>query len=175
MSTLLKLLGIKKAPVAPIKLSKEPAILIINIFESEFKSKPHRLIDPLINMMQVEGLISESSPTLHIDNWKGYTSAAHFFYNDGKELEALKSGTLFISNLYIKEGFADKAYSDSVYLSKLIVADMLNKGNMVFILANTEYDAEIDFYMKQFPTASLRNISYKEMMDYYVYLNDRKN
>lgn len=174
MSRVLKLLGIKKAPVEPIKLPKEPGILIINITESEYKSKPNRLIEPLITMMQVEGLVNESSPTLHIDNWKGYTSAAQFFYKDGEDLEALKNGTLFISNLYIKDGFADNAYSDSVYLSKLIVADMLNKGNMVFILANTEYDSEIDFYMKQFPPARLRNISYKEMMDYYVYLDDRK-
>ena len=105
-------------------------------------------------------------------NWKGYTSAAHFIYNDGKDLEALKNGTLFISNLYIKEGFADKAYSDSVYLSKLIVADMMQKENMVFLLASTEHDSEIDFFMKQFPTANIRNVSYKEMMDYYVYLNE---
>lgn len=174
MSRVLKLLGIKKAPIEPIKIPKDPAILIINISESEFKSKPNRLIEPIITMMQVEGLVTESSPTLHIDNWKGYTSAAHFFYKDGEDLEALKNGTLFISNLYIKDGFADKAYSDSVYLSKLIVDHMLNKGNMIFILANTEHDSEIDFFMKQFPSANLRNVSYKEMMNYYVYLSDSK-
>lgn len=123
-------------------------------------------------MMRVEGLVNESSPTLHIDNWKGHTSAAQFFYKDGEDLEALKNGTLFISNLYIKEGFADKAYSDRVYLSKLIISDMIQKENMVFLLASTEHDSEIDFFMKQFPTANIRNVSYKEVTDYYVYLNE---